>query len=169
MICVNPLWLFLCASVVTGCSPAGKFDLPTAVAKLFEQYVAVVALDLYHTVFYCASGPALCLELFSKLFELRLRAGNAGNYRNAFAFAPFGFSSNPHHGGAPGDRFLTAYTFFCRSAALGTHPPVGGRVDNAAIRLFHFLHRLPKAVEIAIEVNPITIIADLVLKILYAT
>jgi len=48
-------------------STAGEFDLPTALAKLFEQKLPVVALDLYHTVFYSAPGPALCLELSFKL------------------------------------------------------------------------------------------------------
>jgi len=46
----------------------GKFDLPTAVTQLFEQNVPVVALDLYHAVFYRTAGTALCLELSSKLF-----------------------------------------------------------------------------------------------------
>jgi hypothetical protein len=49
-------------------SPAGEFGLKTALAQLFEQKLPVVALDLYHTVFYRAPGPALCLELSFKLF-----------------------------------------------------------------------------------------------------
>ena len=46
--------------------------------------------------------------------------------------------------------FLTAHTVFGRSAALGTHPPVSGRVDNGVIPFFHLLYRhlVRKAVKI---------------------
>jgi len=146
-----------------------------------EQKASMVALDLYHTVLYRAPCPALRLELLSKLFQLRLIAGQAGNYRDAFPFAAFRFPSDPHHRIASGnDFFPAAYTFSGRPAALGTHPPVGGRVDDALSRFFHGLAalfrpsrssiRMPvfldrKVVEIGdLESISITIIADLVLK-----
>ena len=111
---------------------SGKLDFKTPFAQLFEQNVPVVALDLYHTVFYRATRPALCLELSFKFLKLRLIAGTSGNYRNAFAFAPFCFSSNPHYGIGFADGFFPAARTarrpdsFDRPAALGTHPSVGG-------------------------------------------
>jgi hypothetical protein len=146
-------------------SPAGKFDFPTAVPQLFQQNVPVVALDLYHTVFDCAPGPALCLELSSKLSYLRLIARKASNHRNAFPFAPFRFSSNPHHRiAAAEDGFLLmTRAFVGRSAALGTHPPVSGRVDNPMVSFSHLLNR-PRLEIGDFKINSLRIIADLVVK-----
>ncbi len=60
--CLMPSW----KPAAHAASTAGKFDLKTALAQFFEQKLPVVPLDLYHTVFYRAPGPALCLELSFK-------------------------------------------------------------------------------------------------------
>jgi hypothetical protein len=146
-------------------SPAGKLDLPTAVAQLLQQNMAVVALDLYHTVFNTAPGPALCLELSSELFQLLLTASQAGNHGNAFPFAPFRFPANPHQPIAAAQHgFLPmTHTFVDRPAALGTHSPLGGRVDNPMITFLHLLHH-PGLEFGDFKISTLRIIADLVHK-----
>src|SRR5690349_18850691 len=90
-------------------SPSAAGFLHVGVAQLlelFDQSVAVVALDLDHAVLHRAASAALLLERAAQFFELRARQRHALDGAHAFATAMRGLLPD-----ADGDGFAGIHAF----------------------------------------------------------
>ncbi len=124
-----------------GRSAAHPLDLMTSLLQPLHQAVAVLALDLDHTILASAARTAGCLQLFGDQRQLSVAARQATHHRHHLAFAALHLAGHPHHAVARWTgRRRTTHALRHGLPALGAHAPGFGGIHQGAVALSESLH-----------------------------
>jgi hypothetical protein len=120
---------------------AGAFGGVAFLSEQFYQNIAMVALDLYDTVFDGAAGTAFLLKFLGKGFKSVVGEGQAGDDGYTFAFTAFSFTADTDVSVAFGRVFLYGTdTIACGFTAFGAHFAGCCGIDDTGITVIVFFH-----------------------------